>query len=54
MQEDKIPHQKVNKTEKLFQELKHRILFYPNLYVPDFIIYDLAKLIEENDDENSN
>jgi len=52
MQEDKVTHQKVSKTERIFQTLKGRILFYSNLYVPDFIIYDLAKLIEEFNEEN--
>ncbi|MDD2654482.1 MAG: hypothetical protein PHI86_05195 [Candidatus Omnitrophica bacterium] len=52
MQEDKTTHLRIKKTERTFQALKHRILLYPNLYVPDFIIYDLAKLMEEYYEEN--
>lgn len=54
MQEDKTTHLKIIKTEKVFQALKHRMLLYSNLYVPDFIIYDLAKLMEEYYEENTN
>jgi len=52
MQEDKVTHLKVIETERIFQTLKSRILLYSNLYVPDFIIYDLAQLMEEYYEEN--
>jgi hypothetical protein len=45
--------QKIKQTEEAFQTLKRRILLYSNLYVPDFIIYDLAKTMEEFYEEST-
>lgn len=52
--EENTTYKKMKQTEEAFQTLKNRILLYSNLYVPDFIIYDLAKTMEEYYEENSN
>ncbi|MFH1655554.1 MAG: hypothetical protein ABH954_02965 [Candidatus Omnitrophota bacterium] len=54
MREEKTAPRKITEIEEVFRTLKNRILFYPNLYIPDFIIYDLAKSIEEFYEEDSN
>jgi len=52
-EEEKVSRQKMLETEEVYQMLKKRILLYSNLYVPDFIIYDLAKSMEEFYEESS-
>jgi len=53
MREQKVSHLKMRQTEEVFQKLKNQILLYSNLYVPDFIIYDLAKTMEEFYEESN-
>ena len=53
-QEEKADQQNPTETEEIFRTLKNRILLYSNLYIPDFIIYDLAKVVEELYEEDLN
>ena len=53
-EEQKTSYPKMIEIEKIYQALKHKILFYSNLYIPDFIIYDLAEAMEEFYEENHN
>jgi hypothetical protein len=47
-------HQKLKQIDEVFHILKNKILLYPNLYIPDFIIYDLAKAMVEFYEEIDN
>lgn len=51
---EEIRPEKIINPETIFRTLKNQILFYSNLGIPDCIVQDLAKALEELYEKNFN